>query len=107
MSKKLKAADVKAAIEFYKAIMATETKTEPKKWRDIAAAWLGEGQYGKFISIKFDEDFSIKKGETLFLNENKFKNDNPKAPDYKKSVKIEDATGEVVKPLPKDNEIPF
>lgn len=107
-SKKLNPAEVKAYLDFLKVAYMDDKKTETtkKQWRDIAVAWLGEGQYGKYISIKAEEDILIKKGETLFLNENKFKNDNPKAPDYKKSVKNEEAAGEAAKKAD-DDELPF
>lgn len=82
-----------------------ETKTE-NKYKDIIIAYEGEGDYGKYIKLTVVEDCQFKKGDKVYLNANKFKNGNDKAPDYKYSVKNEQTAGETVKPV-KDDELPF
>ncbi len=52
---------------------------------DVAIAYKGEGDYGKYISVIFSEDVSFKAGDKIFFNENKYKGENEKAPDFKHS----------------------
>ena len=67
-----------------------------------------------YLSIHFNEDFTFKKGDKLFVSQNRFHADNPKAPKWKKSKKIEeDNTSslvqdfeELIKPAQSD-ELPF
>lgn len=73
------------------------------KYRDIAIAYEGESEYGKYIKITWLEDYSAKKDDQIYLNENKYKGDNEKAPHYKISVKNETESKE----NPEEKELPF
>lgn len=59
--------------------------SENKKYKyiDVAIAYKGESSYGKYISVIFSEDVSFKAGDKIFFNENKYKGENEKAPDFK------------------------
>lgn len=54
------------------------------KWIDLAIAWKNKDEKGEFITIRLIE--FLEPGTNLYLRPNRFKNHNPKAPDYKYSV---------------------
>ena len=77
-----------------------ENKT---KWIDIIVGWESVSKDGNpYLQLAFNEDFSIKKGEKLFLNLNKFADKNSKAPKWKKSKKIEDDSTSLENDFKKD-----
>ncbi len=65
------------------------TQSETPKYKSIAAAWISENQQdgSEYLVVKFETDQTFKAGDKLYLSANKYKNDNPLAPDYKKVVK--------------------
>lgn len=65
------------------------------KWISVLAAWEGSNDYGNYIVVKPEEGVEVvvrEKGQEervydsqspLYLNENKYHAENPKAPKYK------------------------
>lgn len=84
------------------------------KYKSVIAVWIKQGEFGEFLSLKFEEDFSIKAGENLniSLNNRKKETQNEKAPDYVKLRKLteeemsQNGDETTAKPV-KDEELPF
>jgi hypothetical protein len=79
------------------------------KWQTQIAAWESDREGRRYLRVIFNEDFVFKKGDAMYLNANKYADNNPKAPQWQKLKKVEEDEESIMDDIsPKaKKELPF
>lgn len=76
--------------------------------KEVGAAWVKEGNKSKYLSATIDlEKVGLGEGKLYLMVFHNDKGDNPKRPDYKISMQVDDDQAKQVNGSFSDDDVPF